>query len=151
MLRCWNYGVTATKLRQIERHGKIRWAVLHAAPYPRKSFMFGQHNSECLVATVSHDRGWSPMILWTTVSWYSVGPSINLYGRITANVCVQAGWAVKHITWSKCYFRTNMQFSKMTVPCFTQLELFSHIIVLKTVQNLYEPIPRMIVAQQCIN
>jgi hypothetical protein len=39
------------------------------------------YNPECLVPTVKHWDGY--VMTWAAVSWYSVGPTITLNGRIT--------------------------------------------------------------------
>jgi hypothetical protein len=36
------------------------------------------------------------------------------------------GWVIWCIPWSRCNFQRKMQFSKMIVPPFIQLELFTH-------------------------
>jgi hypothetical protein len=39
---------------------------------------------------------------------------------------MRTGWVIRHIPWSRHYFQTMIQFSKTTMPSFTQQELFSH-------------------------
>jgi hypothetical protein len=56
---------------------------------------------------------------------YSVGPIITLHGLITARDYVDR-LGNRCITLSRRYFRTTIQVSKMTMPRFTQLVLFSY-------------------------
>jgi hypothetical protein len=56
---------------------------------------------------------------------YFVGPIITLHGQITARKYVDRLDNEVH-PMIQSYFRTTIQFSKMTVPPFMQLELFSH-------------------------
>jgi hypothetical protein len=69
-------------------------------------------------------RGSSVMV-WAATSWCSAGPITTFHGRVTAR-STWTGWVIRCIPWSRCYFRTTMQFSKTTMPPFTQLELFIH-------------------------
>jgi hypothetical protein len=85
------------------------------------------YNLECLVPRVKH-RGGSGMV-WATISWYS-----NLFvlllpfmSELLQGSTWTGWWVIRCIPWSRHYFQTMTQFSKMmTVPPFTQLELFSH-------------------------
>jgi hypothetical protein len=56
---------------------------------------------------------------------YSVGPIITLHGRITAREYVDRLCNQVH-PMIQMLFLNKMQFSKMTMPPFIQLELFTH-------------------------
>jgi hypothetical protein len=64
----------------------VRWVVLHAVPYTRKSLRLdntqGSLQSGMPGSTVKH--GWDSVMVWAAISWYSVGSIIALHGRITA-------------------------------------------------------------------
>jgi hypothetical protein len=79
-------------------------------------------NPECLAD--SETRGWFCDGFGSILLQYSVGSIITLHGRIAAGG-TWTGWVIRCITWFT-HFRTAVQFSKTTVPIFTQLELFSH-------------------------
>jgi hypothetical protein len=92
------------------------------------------YNLECLVATVKH--GEDSVMVWAAMSWYSIllVPLLPFMAELLWG-SMWTGWVIRCIPWSRHYFRTTvhfskmtmlMQFSKMAVSTFTQLELFSH-------------------------
>jgi hypothetical protein len=102
-----------------------RWVLLHSFPYIRKYLRVAntQGSLQCGKSGSSSEiLGGSVM-----VSWYSIllVPLLSLVAELLQG-STWTGWAIRCVPWFRCYFRTTMQFSKMTVPPFTQLELFSH-------------------------
>jgi hypothetical protein len=133
MLRCINDGATTIKPgHQATGNMRVIWSDessftlfltsgrVHIWRTPKKAY-----NSECLVPRVKHEGG-SVMVL-AAISWYSI-PLIPLLPCMSEFLqgSMWTGWVISCIPWSRCYFRKTLQFSKMTMPPFTQLELFSH-------------------------
>jgi hypothetical protein len=73
----------------------------------------GAYNLECLVPTVKHGGG--SVMVSTAISWSSAGSFITIHGPITVREYVES-WVVSGIPWSRCYFRTRVQFFKTTIP-----------------------------------
>jgi hypothetical protein len=125
MLRCVNDGVTNIKPRH-QTTGKrarhmVSWVVLHAVPYIRKSLRFWGHPRK-------------PTILNAWVQQYNTGEVLWWFGQQYRGTVFW--WSHYYPLWPNHYkgtngrashdFRTTMQFSRTTIPTFTQLELFSH-------------------------
>jgi hypothetical protein len=104
-------------IRQLEKNARVmdRWVVLHAFPYLRKSLRLGNTQGSLqsgMAGSESETRGrFCDGLSSSVVALYSVGPILTLHGRITAREYVRGQF---------------MQFSKTTMPPFTQVELFSH-------------------------
>jgi hypothetical protein len=83
------------------------------------------YNPECLVPTIKHWEG--SVMFCATISWYSIllVPLLPFMAELLQE-STWTGWVIRCIPWSRRYFRTTMQFSKMTMLPFTQLELYSH-------------------------
>jgi hypothetical protein len=83
------------------------------------------YNPNCLVPTVK--QGGGSVIVRATISWYIIllVPLLPFMAKLPQG-SMWTGWVIRCIPWSRCYFKTMMQLSKMTKPPFTQLELFSH-------------------------
>jgi hypothetical protein len=64
---------------------------------------------------------------WIAAVWYSIllVPLLHFMAELLQG-STWTGWVIRCIPWSRRYFRTTVQFSKMTMSEFTQLELFSH-------------------------
>jgi hypothetical protein len=80
---------------------------------------------ECLVPTAKQ-RG-DCVIIWAAVSWCNlllVPLSHVIDGLLWGSTW--KGWVIRYLSWSSRYFWTTMQFSKLTMPPFTQQEIFSH-------------------------
>jgi hypothetical protein len=63
--------------------------------------------------------------LGAAISWYSVGSIITLHDQITAREYMD-GLGNRHIPMIQTLFPNNAAISKIKMPPFTQLELFSH-------------------------
>jgi hypothetical protein len=127
MLRCINNGVTTIKLgHQTTGNVRVIWSDESFKLFPTSGrvciwrTLKEAYSAECLVPTVKH-RGASVMV-WAEISQYS--PIITFHGQISAKEYVDRLGNQVHPVIRR-YFRTTMQFSKMTGPPFTQLELFS--------------------------
>jgi hypothetical protein len=101
----------------------VRWVVLHAVPYIRKSLCLGNtqgslqsrmpgSNSE-IRGTFYDSFGSNIMVVQ-----YSVGPIITLHGQITAREYIDRLGNQVHPMIKKL-LPNSEQFSKMTVPTFT--------------------------------
>jgi hypothetical protein len=82
------------------------------------------YNPECQVPAVKHGEvlWW----FWSAVSWYSIllFPLLHFMAKILQG-STWTGFVIRCIPWLRHYLQI-IQFSKMTVSPFTQLELFSH-------------------------
>jgi hypothetical protein len=108
----------------------FQWVVLHTIPYIRKSLnlentkgslQFGMPGSN------GKHRGGSVMV-WEAILWYGMPlvPLLPFMAELLQEGSTWTGWVIRCIPWSRRYFRTTMQFSEMTMPPFTWLELLSH-------------------------
>jgi hypothetical protein len=77
------------------------------------------YSPECLVPTVKY--GGSSMIVWAAISWRSVGPIVNLHGRITARECMERPGNQAHTTIQTSFLNSDAVFQEDNPP-FTQLE-----------------------------
>jgi hypothetical protein len=73
------------------------------------------YNPQCMVPTVKHREG--SMVVWAAILWYSI-LLVQLLPFMAESL--QGGM------WTGNPVHPMMQFSKMTIPPFTQLALFSH-------------------------
>jgi hypothetical protein len=66
-------------------------------------------------------------MVWATITWYIIllVPLLPLMAELLQG-STWTGWVIRCIAWSRIYFRIAMQFSKSTMPPFTQLKLFNH-------------------------
>jgi hypothetical protein len=85
----------------------------------------GSLQSQMPGSTVKH--GADSMMVWAAISWYGI-LLVPLYPFIAELLQgnTWTGWEIRYILWSRCYIQKMMQFSKTTVPPFTQLELFGY-------------------------
>jgi hypothetical protein len=65
-------------------------------------------------------------ILWWFGSWYSILLVPLSFMAKLLQGSTWTGWVTRYIPWSRYCFQKTIQFSKMSVPPLTQLELFSH-------------------------
>jgi hypothetical protein len=80
------------------------------------------YNPECFAPIVKHG-GRSEMV-WAAISWYSIllAPLLPFMAKLLqGSIYMDRLGNQVHPT-----IQTSMHFSKMTMPPFTQLELFSH-------------------------
>jgi hypothetical protein len=77
-------------------------------------------------------------MVWAAISWYAVGPIITLHNQITTREYVDSLGNQVH-PMIQTLFPNNNAIHKMTMPPFTQLELFSH--GLKTMKLNFKYIP----------
>jgi hypothetical protein len=65
-------------------------------------------------------------MVWSAISWYSVGPIITLHGRLTAWEYVDRLGNQVHPMIQTLFPNNHVVIYKPTMPPFTQSELFSH-------------------------
>jgi hypothetical protein len=111
---------TWTSYNRKRARDMVRRVVLDAIAYIRTSLRFENNHGSLTIRSAWYQQ-------WNTgqaISWYSVGPIITLQVKLLQG-SAWTGWVTRCIPWSRCYFRTRMEFSKKTMSPVTQLELFS--------------------------
>jgi hypothetical protein len=73
----------------------VRWVVLHAVPYIRKSLHL-MNTQGSLVPTVEH-RGGS-LIVWAAISWDSFCPNLSFMAELLQG-SMWTGWVIKCIPY----------------------------------------------------
>jgi hypothetical protein len=76
------------------------------------------YNPENLVPTVKH--GGTSVMVWTAISWYSIGPILTLHGQITAREYVERLGNQAHPMIRTLFPKNDAVFQ------VAQLELFNH-------------------------
>jgi hypothetical protein len=83
VLRCVNHGVTTIKSGNQTTVNALSFTLF---PTSEKVYVWRTpkeaYNPECLVPTVKHGEG--SVMVWTTISRYSIGTIVTLHGRTTA-------------------------------------------------------------------
>jgi hypothetical protein len=129
--RCCHSHTTWTSDNWKRARDMGTWVFLHALHYVSRSLRLEntqrslQSGMPGSVTTVQH--GGSSVMVWTTISWYSIllVPLLPLMAELLQG-CTWTGWVIRCIPWSRRYFPTTIQFSTMTMPPFIQLELFGY-------------------------
>jgi hypothetical protein len=107
----------------------VRWVVLPAVSYIRKSVCYENLLGNLLSGMLgSNSETWERFcdgLGNNNMVQHSVGPLLPLMAELLQG-STWTGWVIRCIPWSKHYFRITMQFSKSTMPPFTQLKLFNH-------------------------
>jgi hypothetical protein len=129
MRKQWcHYHKTWTSDKWKSVRDMVRWVVLHVVPYIRR-FAFG----EPWKLTIWNpwlqqwNTGGGSVMIWTAISWYSIQlvPLLPSTADLLQTSMV-TGSVIMCIPWSRSCIR-GIQFSKKTMPPFTQMELISHI------------------------
>jgi hypothetical protein len=99
--------------------------------HPSGWVWFGEHPRKPTVRNAwfgskGETRGGSVMV-WAALSWYNIllVPPLPFMAEIVQG-STWKDWVIRYIQWSRRYFGKTMQFSKTTMPPFTELEHLSH-------------------------
>jgi hypothetical protein len=107
-------------------HDTVRWVVLHAVHYIRKSLHLEntqeslQSKMLTLVPTMKHTGG--SVMVWAAISWYSAGPIIIFHSWITAwdyadRLCNQAHPMIQP------FFQTTIKCVRFQASSFQNITL----------------------------